>query len=152
MWVERESPWWETLDTETPSDEMPAMAHYESGFRTMTYGSSKRQLEDIKKMYITNMQNAQAKYYQLVHQMLRDGEIDEEVLLSKKAEAMLTLEKTSRDLGAETVGLATKAYEEVVEGLTSRFQDMWTAEERSSEKERREVDERIESLLSLRLS
>ena len=84
--------------------------------------------------------------------MLRDGEIDEEVLLSKKAEAMLTLEKTSSDLGAETVGLATKAYEEVVEGLTSRFQDMWTAEERSSEKERREVDERIESLLSLRLS
>ena len=152
MWVERESPWWETLDTETTSEEMPAMAHYESGFRTMTYGSSKRQLEDIKKMYITNMQNAQAKYYQLVHQMLRDGVIDEEVLLSKKAEAMLTLEKTSRDLGAETVGLATKAYEEVVEGLTSRFQDMWTAEERSSEKERREVDERIGSLLSLRLS
>ncbi|MDB2565400.1 hypothetical protein N9X64_00625 [bacterium] len=152
MWVERATPWWEALNTDAPNEEYPIMAHYESGFRTMTYGSSKRQLEDIKKMYITNMQNAQAKYYKLVHQMLRDGKIDEELLQSKKVEAMLTLSKASSDLGAETVDKATEAYEEVVEGLTSRFQDMWTAEERVTEAERKQVDERIHSLLSLRLS
>ena len=153
MWVERQSPWWESLDNENqPTEDVPIQAHYESGFRTMTYGSSQRQLEDIKKMYITDMQNAQAKYYQLVHKMLRDGDIDEELLMSKKAEAMLTLAKASNDLGSETVDTATEAYEEVIEGLTSRFQDMWTAEERVTEAERKVVDERITSLLSLRMS
>ena len=118
----------------------------------MTYGSSARQLEDIKKMYITNMQNAQAKYYQLVHQMLRDGEIDEEILQTKRAEAMLTLSKATSDLGAETVDTATEAYQEVVVGLTSRFQDMWSSEERASDEEQKTIDARINSLLSLRLS
>lgn len=151
MWVERESPWWETMTNEERND-APIVAHYESGFRTLAYGSSPKQLEDIKKMYITNMQSAQAKYYQLVHKMLQDGHIDEELLATKKAEALTTIAKASNDLGQETVDKATEAYEEVVEGLTSRFHDMWTAEERVSEQERRRVDERIDSLLSLRLS
>ena len=51
------------------------VAHYESGFRTLAYGSSPKQLEDIKKMYISNMQSAQAKYYQLVHKMLQEEKL-----------------------------------------------------------------------------
>tara|TARA_B100001939_G_scaffold344035_1_gene357728 strand:+ start:3053 stop:4420 length:1368 start_codon:yes stop_codon:yes gene_type:complete len=151
MWVERESPWWETMSHEDRYD-APIVAHYESGFRMLTYGSSPRQIEDIKKMYISTMQNAQAKYYQLVHKMLQEGEIDEEVLATKKAEALATLTKASNDLGPDTVEAATKAYEEVVEGLTSRFQDMWTPEERVSEQEKQRLDDRIQDLLSLRLS
>ena len=84
--------------------------------------------------------------------MLQEGEIDEEVLATKKAEALATLTKASNDLGPDTVEAATKAYEEVVEGLTSRFQDMWTPEERVSEQEKQRLDDRIQDLLSLRLS
>ena len=66
--------------------------------------------------------------------MLQDGHIDEELLATKKAEALTTRVKASNDLGQETVDKATEAYEEVAEGLTS-FHDMWTAEERVSEQE-----------------
>lgn len=151
MWVERAVPWWETI-TEDQEEEVPITAHYESGMRTLTYGSSAKQLDDIKKMYISTMQNAQAKYYGLVHKMLRDGVIDEEVLATKKAEAMNALKKTEKDLGKETVEAATAQYEEVVVGLTSRFNDIWTPDERASEEEQKRIDDRIHNLLSLRLS
>jgi hypothetical protein len=98
------------------------------------------------------MQNAQAKYYQLVHQMLQKGEIDEELLELRKAAVLGTLEKAKKDLGEETVTLATAQYQEVVSGLTSRFQDVWTRDERESQEEKKRVNQRIDSILSLRLS
>ena len=50
MWVERESPWWETMTNEERND-APIVAHYESGFRTLAYGSSPKQLEDIANVH-----------------------------------------------------------------------------------------------------
>jgi hypothetical protein len=89
---------------------------------------------------------------QLLHKMLREGVIDEELLATKKVEAMSALNKTERDLGKDTVEAATAQYEEVVVGLTSRFNDIWTPDERASEEERKRIDDRIHNLLSLRLS
>lgn len=151
MWVERASPWWTTVDSDDAS-EIPISAHYTSGMRSLTYGSSKKQIDDIKQMYVSTMQNAQAKYYQLVHQMLQEGEIDEELLATRKAAVLQTLEKAKNDLGAETVGLATARYQEVVTGLTTRFQSVWTADERDSQEEKKRINERIDSMLSMRLS
>ena len=151
MWVDRAIPWWTAADAQTLS-EIPISAHYTSGMRSLTYGSSKKQIADIQKMYISTMQSAQAKYYQLVRQMLQDGEIDEELLNTKKAEVIKTLEKAEKDLGAETVDLATERYQEVVTGLTSRFQDIWTPDERASQEEKKRIDARIDSLLLMRLS
>lgn len=151
MWVERATPWWTTVDAED-SNEIPLSAHYTSGMRSLTYGSSKKQIDDIKQMYISTMQNAQAKYYQLVHQMLQKGEIDEELLELRKAAVLGTLEKAKKDLGEETVTLATAQYQEVVSGLTSRFQDVWTRDERESQEEKKRLNQRIDSILSLRLS
>ena len=98
------------------------------------------------------MQNAQAKYYQLVHDMLRKGEIDEEVLEMRKASVLQTLEKAQNDLGADTVELATSRYQEVITGLTSRLESVWTPEERTSQEDKRRTAQRIDSLLSMRLS
>ena len=151
MWVERATPWWSTT-IEEDRDELPISAHYTSGMRSLTYGSSQKQIDDIKQMYVTTMQNAQAKYYRLVHQMLQSGEIDEETLATKRAEVMETLEKAQNDLGADTVALATERYQEVVTGLTSRFESIWSPEDRASQEEKKRVSERIDSLLSLRLS
>lgn len=151
MWVERAAPWWVAI-TEEDANEIPISAHDTSGMRSLTYGSSKKQIDDIKKMYISTMQKAQAKYYQLVHQMLQSGEIDEEILAEARSEVLVTLEKTQNDLGAETVALATDKYKEVVDGLTSRFESMWTPDERVSQAEQERVTTRIDSLLSLRLS
>ena len=61
MWVAGEA-WWD--DTEE-TDELPIPSHSRSAMRILTYGSSKAQLDDIKVMYIENMQGAQAKYYEL---------------------------------------------------------------------------------------
>ena len=100
-------------------------------------------------MYVATMQNAQAKYYRLVHQMLQNGEIDEDALATKRAEVMETLEKAQNDLGADTVALATEKYQEVVSGLTSRFESMWTADERESQElKRSELTNRIDTMLS----
>ena len=151
MWVERTIPWWTTIEDDDAS-EAPISAHYTSGMRSLTYGSSKKQIDDIKKMYVTTMQNAQAKFYSLIHDMLRKGEIDEEVLEIRKAAVMLTLEKAETDLGAETVALATESYQEVITGLSSRLESVWTPDERDSQAEKNRIKERIDSLLSMRLS
>lgn len=151
MWVERATPWWTTM-TNDDAGEIPISAHYTSGMRSLTYGSSKKQIDDIKKMYVSTMQNAQAKYYQLVHDMLRKGEIDEEVLEMRKASVLQTLEKAQNDLGADTVELATSRYQEVITGLTSRLESVWTPEERTSQEDKRRTAQRIDSLLSMRLS
>ena len=84
--------------------------------------------------------------------MLQKGEIDEELLELRKAAVLGTLEKAKKDLGEETVTLATAQYQEVVSGLTSRFQDVWTRDERESQEEKKRVNQRIDSILSLRLS
>lgn len=151
MWVERAAPWWATITGED-SEEIPISAHSTSGMRSLTYGSSQKQIDDIKRMYVATMQNAQAKYYRLVHQMLQNGEIDEDALATKRAEVMETLEKAQNDLGADTVALATEKYQEVVSGLTSRFESMWTPDERASQAEKERVANRIDTMLSLRLS
>ena len=119
--------------------------------RTLTYGSSAKELEDIRKMYVSSLQNAQSKYYQLVHEMLRKGEIDEELLMSRKEQALEALRKAQRDMGAETVEAATAQYTEVVTGLTDRLSNMWSVNDRETQEEQKQQRARIDNLLSLRL-
>jgi hypothetical protein len=136
MWVEREHPWWETIVTESEHGlEIPVVAHYESGMRILAYGSSAKQLEDIKKMYVSTMQTAQVKYYQVVQKMLQDGQIDEEALALQRDKVNEMLEKSKRELGAETVTLATARYKEVRSALSSRLANVWTPADRVNEAE-----------------
>lgn len=150
MWADEEIPWWDA-DPTAYEGETPIGANYISGMRTLTYGSSAKELEDIRKMYVSSLQNAQSKYYQLVHEMLRKGEIDEELLMSRKEQALEALRKAQRDMGAETVETATAQYTEVVTGLTDRLNSMWSANDRETQEEQKRVKARIDDLLSLRL-
>lgn len=150
MWADQETPWWE-VDQQNSERETPVGANYISGMRTLTYGSSTKELEDIRKMYVSTLQNAQSKYYQLVHEMLRKGEINEELLMSRKEQALAALRKAQNDMGAETVEAATTQYTEVVTGLTDRLSNMWSANDRENQKEQKQVKARIDNLLSLRL-
>lgn len=150
MWADEEIPWWDA-DRTASEGETPVGANYTSGMRTLTYGSSAKELEDIRKMYVSSLQNAQSKYYQLVHEMLRKGEIDEELLMSRKEQALAALRKAQNDMGAETVEAATAQYTEVVTGLTDRLSSMWSANDRETQEEQKRVKARIDDLLSLRL-
>jgi len=150
MWADQDIPWWDA-DRTMSEGETPIGANYTSGMRTLTYGSSAKELEDIREMYVSSLQNAQSKYYQLVHEMLRKGEIDEELLMSRKEQALEALRKARRDMGAETVEAATAQYTEVVSGLTDRLSNMWSAHDRDTQEEQKQVRTRIDSLLSLRL-
>lgn len=150
MWADEEIPWWDS-DRAASEGETPVGANYTSGMRTLTYGSSAKELEDIRKMYVSSLQNAQSKYYQLVHEMLRKGEIDEELLMSRKEQALAALRKAQNDMGAETVEAATAQYTEVVTGLTDRLSSMWSANDRETQEEQKRVKARIDDLLSLRL-
>ena len=150
MWADEEIPWWDA-DRTASEGETPVGANYTSGMRTLTYGSSAKELEDIRKMYVSSLQNAQSKYYQLVHEMLRKGEIDEELLMSRKEQALAALRKAQNDMGAETVEAATAQYTEVVTGLTDRLSSMWSANDRATQEEQKRVKARIDDLLSLRL-
>ena len=150
MWADEEIPWWDA-DRAASEGETPVGANYTSGMRTLTYGSSAKELEDIRKMYVSSLQNAQSKYYQLVHEMLRKGEIDEELLMSRKEQALAALRKAQNDMGAETVEAATAQYTEVVTGLTDRLSSMWSANDRETQEEQKRVKARIDDLLSLRL-
>ena len=150
MWADEEIPWWDA-DPTAYEGETPIGANYISGMRTLTYGSSAKELEDIRKMYVSSLQNAQSKYYQLVHEMLRKGEIDEELLMSRKEQALEALRKAQRDMGAETVEAATAQYTEVVTGLTDRLSNMWSVNDRETQEEQQQQRARIDSLLSLRL-
>ena len=150
MWADEEIPWWDA-DRTASEGETPVGANYTSGMRTLTYGSSAKELEDIRKMYVSSLQNAQSKYYQLVHEMLRKGEIDEELLMSRKEQALEALRKAQRDMGAETVEAATAQYTEVVTGLTDRLSNMWSVHDRETQEEQKQQRDRIDNLLSLRL-
>ena len=150
MWANDEIPWWDA-DRTASEGETPVGANYTSGMRTLTYGSSAKELEDIRKMYVSSLQNAQSKYYQLVHEMLRKGEIDEELLMSRKEQALAALRKAQRDMGAETVEAATAQYTEVVTGLTDRLSSMWSVNDRETQEEQKQQRARIDNLLSLRL-
>ena len=150
MWADEEIPWWDA-DRTASEGETPVGANYTSGMRTLTYGSSAKELEDIRKMYVSSLQNAQSKYYQLVHDMLRKGEIDEELLMSRKEQALAALRKAQRDMGAETVEAATAQYTEVVTGLTDRLSSMWSVNDRETQEEQKQQRARIDNLLSLRL-
>ena len=150
MWADEEIPWWDA-DRTASEGETPVGANYTSGMRTLTYGSSAKELEDIRKMYVSSLQNAQSKYYQLVHEMLRKGEIDEELLMSRKEQALAALRKAQNEMGAETVEAATAQYTEVVTGLTDRLSSMWSANDRETQEEQKRVKARIDDLLSLRL-
>ena len=150
MWADDEIPWWDA-DRTASEGETPVGANYTSGMRTLTYGSSAKELEDIRKMYVSSLQNAQSKYYQLVHEMLRKGEIDEELLMSRKEQALEALRKAQRDMGAETVEAATAQYTEVVTGLTDRLSNMWSVNDRETQEEQKQQRARIDNLLSLRL-
>ena len=150
MWADEEIPWWDA-DRTASEGETPIGANYTSGMRTLTYGSSAKELEDIRKMYVSSLQNAQSKYYQLVHEMLRKGEIDEELLMSRKEQALEALRKAQRDMGAETVEAATAQYTEVVTGLTDRLSNMWSVNDRETQEEQKQQRARIDNLLSLRL-
>lgn len=145
MWVAGEA-WW---DTNVEGDEeIPIPSHSRSAMRILTYGSSKAQLDDIKVMYIENMQGAQAKYYELVQQMLKNGEIDEELLNREREKVVKALGKATIDLDTETVTKATATYQEVKTQLSGRLANVWTPNERTSEAERTRINTRISRLLS----
>ena len=147
MWVAGEA-WWD--DTEE-TDELPIPSHSRSAMRILTYGSSKAQLDDIKVMYIENMQGAQAKYYELVQQMLQNGEIDEDILNEKRKEVVKALAKATVDLDTDTVKQATAAYQEVKTQLSGRLANVWTPDERTSEAEKTRINTRISRLLSFEM-
>jgi uncharacterized protein YutE (UPF0331/DUF86 family) len=147
MWVEREQPWWGTVGSAEQS-EIPIVAHYESGMRTLAYGSSAKQLDDIKKMYVSTMQTAQMKYYQLVQKMLKEGIIDEEALKLQKDKVKETLDRSKRELGADTVTLATARYTEVRSALSGRLANIWTPAERESAQEQARLNSRIHEIIS----
>lgn len=147
MWVEREEPWWGAVE-ETDESEIPIVAHYESGMRTLAYGSSAKQLDDIKKMYVSTMQTAQMKYYQLVQKMLKDGVIDEEALKLQRDKVKETLDRSKRELGADTVTLATARYTEVRSALSGRLANIWTPAEREDAKAKARLNSRIHQIIS----
>jgi hypothetical protein len=148
MWVERDHPWWESLTEADHALEIPAVAHYESGMRILAYGSSAKQLDDIKKMYVSTMQTAQVKYYQVVQKMLQDGQIDEELLALKRDEVNEMLEKSKRELGADTVTLATARYKEVRSVLSSRLANVWSPAQREDAAEQERINARIHRIVS----
>ena len=102
-------------------------------------------------MYIENMQGAQAKYYELVQQMLQNGEIDEDILNEKRKEVVKALAKATVDLDADTVKQATAAYQEVKTQLSGRLANVWTPDERTSEAEKARINTRISRLLSFEM-
>ena len=147
MWVAGEA-WWDDAEE---TDEFPIPSHSRSAMRILTYGSSKAQLDDIKVMYIENMQGAQAKYYELVQQMLQNGEIDEDILNEKRKEVVKALAKATVDLDADTVKQATATYQEVKTQLSGRLANVWTPDERTSEAEKTRINTRISRLLSFEM-
>ena len=147
MWVAGEA-WWDDAEE---TDEFPIPSHSRSAMRILTYGSSKAQLDDIKVMYIENMQGAQAKYYELVQQMLQNGEIDEDILNEKRKEVVKALAKATVDLDTDTVKQATATYQEVKTQLSGRLANVWTPDERTSEAEKTRINARISRLLSFEM-
>jgi hypothetical protein len=80
--------------------------------------------------------------------MLQDGQIDEEALALQRDKVNEMLEKSKRELGAETVTLATARYKEVRSALSSRLANVWTPADRVNEAEQDRINARIHRIVS----